>query len=163
MTPGCNKGPSERLENWGKWGKGFRAAEAITCLCPIPPERLSPSTLEEMAQVALSGRSSAPGTVLTGLGFRGTVACELQLPPSPRPSPAPPQRAGAVFPIKAGIPGWAQTKRDRGKSTPRASQTLTSLHARLGSQRRLLIYPAQARPCVVSSRKGRGWELSVPK
>lgn len=97
--------------------------------------------------MALSGLSGAPE------GCLGVRPALLREPPAQPAAPALPRptfrglHPSAVFPIKAGIPGWAQTKRDRGKSTPRANQTLAYFtRVRLGSQRCLLIHDMQSVP-----------------
>ena len=92
-------------------------------------------------------------------------------PASLLPSPAarlscPTQRGlhpSAVFPIKAGIPGWAQTKRDRGKSTPRANQTQAEFTRASGVTEAPANPPYAGRPRTVSSRgkKKKGKE-SIP-
>lgn len=98
--------------------------------------------------MALSGLPGAPEGCPDSPGVR---CCLRASRPAGRPAlPRPTFRGlhpSAVFPIKAGIPGWAQTKRDRGKSTPRANQTLVYFtRVRLGSQRCLLIHAMQAVP-----------------
>lgn len=89
-------------------------------------------------------------TVLAVLGFRrhyGHYGLRPPSPPSsPWPSPASPdlERAppgSAVFPIKAGIPGWAQTKRDCAAQT----KPQLSFPAPLGSEVPAN-HPAQAKP-----------------
>lgn len=93
-----------------------------------PPHRAwsaGSSALEETTEVMLSGppgRSQGPSW-----GSSGSAADQPPAQPRGPALPRPTLRGlhpSAVFPIKAGIPGWAQTKRDRGKSTPRANQTL---------------------------------------
>lgn len=122
VTLGPNKGPSELLSASGWRGRGGARRPKWTRAVPHPA-RPAPSRKPP--------RWHCQGTPEDRPGCLG-VGAALQpssVPPSPRPTPAPPDPArappeSAVFPIKAGIPGWAQTKRDRGKSTPRANQTL---------------------------------------
>lgn len=104
--------------------------------------------------MALSGLPGAPEGCPDCPGVRCCLRASL---PAGRPAlPRPTFRGlhpSAVFPIKAGIPGWVQTKRDRGKSTPRANQTLVYFtRVRLGSE--MSANPRYAGcPCKVSSRK----------
>lgn len=118
VTLGPNKGPPELLSATGRRGRG--GAGRARC----PPPHLA-GALEE-TKVALSG---LPGAPEDGPGCAGVQAAlrPPSLPSNPWPSPASPKRErappeSAVFPSKAGIPGRAQTKRERGRSTPRASQ-----------------------------------------
>lgn len=111
-------------------GRGWARRPKWTLQVPHPaPPRLAssagPGALEETTEVVSSGLPCAPED---RPGVRAALR-PASLPPRPL-GPALPRptlrglHPSAVFPIKAGIPGWAQTKRDRGKSTPRANQTL---------------------------------------
>lgn len=107
------------------------------------PQPHRAGALEE-TKVALSG---LPGAPEDDPGCAGVQAARR--PPSlpsrlwPSPASPDPERAppgSAVFPIKAGIPGWAETKRDR--AAGKANQSLVDV--RLWGQRCLLI--TQRRP-----------------
>lgn len=142
MTLGPNKGPSELLRplaSGGGVGRGSRSGRSLSPTQPCPAPSRKPLRWH------CQGCRAFLRTVLGVLGFR--QHCSQQISPRsvsgralPRPT-LPGLHPSAVFPIKAGIPGWAQTKRDRGKSTPQANQTLAHFsRARLGSQRCLLVH-----------------------
>lgn len=147
----------------GKGSGPLKGTCAITRLCPILSDRLSPGTLEEMAMVALSGRSSAPGNSAGRPGVPWHSGLRAAAPAQPTAQPCPAPAGGCGLPNKSWNSRLGSDKEGprqidaAGKPNPNrftCASGVTEAPANL---------PGAGRPCVVSSRKGWGWELRLPK